>query len=120
MPWDAPERWDSRTLELVRRLIALRHASIALRRGGLRWLIAEEDQIVLVREHPEERVLVQLTRGPARPVALDAALLGAHEGDALLDHVPLVAHGGDVVLPASDRASARMWRLPEHPDRAAT
>ena len=117
MPWDREGEWDRTTLEHVRRLIALRRGSPALRRGGLRWLVATGDAIVLLREHPEERVLVQLTRAAHGPVALDAGLLGAHEGTALLDHEELTARGGSILLPAADGAVARIWRLPAHPDR---
>ncbi|MFP4311148.1 MAG: alpha-amylase family glycosyl hydrolase, partial [Nitriliruptoraceae bacterium] len=36
MPWHRPDRWDQDTLALTRRLLAVRRASPALRRGGLR------------------------------------------------------------------------------------
>ncbi|MFA9432087.1 glycoside hydrolase family 13 protein [Egicoccus sp. AB-alg2] len=115
MPWDRPERWDQDTLAFVTRLVHLRRASVALRRGGLRWVVTDEDQLVYLREHPDERVLVQLTRAAVDPVDLDAPLLHLADGDAapaLLDHPPLAASAGRLRLPGGDGSVARVWRLP--------
>jgi len=115
MPWDRPERWDEQTLALTRRLLALRRASPALRRGGVRWVHLEDDVIVYLREHPEERILVALTRAAADPIELDAGVLCLAKGQelpALLDHAPLAPAGDVLRLPACAAASARVWRLP--------
>ena len=57
MPWAHPERWDMQRLETTRDLFNVRAQSIALRRGGLRWLAIEEDALVFLREAPGESVL---------------------------------------------------------------
>jgi alpha-glucosidase len=111
MPWDHPERWDRDTLALTRRLIELRRGSVALRRGGSRWVHLDDDVVVFLRVHPDERVLVALTRAAAPAVDLDAAVLSAAGAQALLDHTDLAARDGRLRLPATERASGRIWRL---------
>jgi alpha-glucosidase len=111
MPWDHPERWDRATLALTRRLIRLRRASVALRRGGSRWLHLDDDVIVFLRAHHRERVLVALSRAAAPAVDLDAAVLEAVGAQALLDHPDVSAQHGRLRLPATDRACGRVWRL---------
>jgi alpha-glucosidase len=112
MPWHDRHRWDEDTLAWTRRLIALRRASVALRHGGLRWLHVDDDVLVYLRPHPDEQVLVQLTRSAAGAVDLDALGLGIVSGTALLDHEDLTVDGSCARLPAADRALARAWRLP--------
>ena len=117
MPWDDRPCWDEATLVWTRRLVHLRRDSVGLRRGGQRWLHAADDAVVFLREHPEERVLVQLTRDGCEPVELDAAVLGIDRGAAALDHGDLTAHDERVVVPGTDGAAARVWRLPPRPWR---
>jgi alpha-glucosidase len=115
MPWHDRDRWDEVTLAWTRRLIALRRASVALRHGGLRWLHVDDDVLIYLRPHPDERVLVQLTRAAAGAVDLDARTLGIASGAALLDHEDLTADGSRVRLPGAERALARVWRFPPAP-----
>ena len=70
MPWDAPERWDTATLDRYRSLIALRRSSPALRRGGLRWLHAAGDTLVFLRESAGQSVLVLARRAATAPLRL--------------------------------------------------
>lgn len=115
MPWHRPERWDQETLALTRRLLAVRRGSVALRRGGLRWLHVDDDVLVYLRDHPEERILVALTRDAAAPVDLEVAGLGLASGTTaapLLDHPGLEVAGGQLRLPAVGGPSGRLWRLP--------
>jgi alpha-glucosidase len=112
MPWDDAARWDTPTLGWTRRLVELRRASVALRHGGLRWLHVDDDTVVYLRPHPDQRVLVQLTRAATGAVELDAATLGIEGGTAALDHHDLEVRAGTVRLPATDRATARVWVLP--------
>lgn len=66
--WDR-NRWDHETLDATCAAIALRRTSPALATGGLRWLAGESDRLRFVREHPDERLLVELCRRTARPSA---------------------------------------------------
>ncbi|MFP4234516.1 MAG: alpha-amylase family glycosyl hydrolase [Nitriliruptoraceae bacterium] len=115
MPWHRPDRWEKDTLALTRRLLAVRRASPALRRGGLRWVHVADDVLVYLRDHPDERVLVALTRDAAEEVLLDAPPLGL-PADAvaapLLEHDGLEIAGGRVRLGPVAGPSGRVWRLP--------
>lgn len=66
--WDA-DRWDHELLAGTRAALALRRTSTALAHGGLRWLRSDAERIRFVREHPDERLVVELRRGdaPAAP-----------------------------------------------------
>ena len=117
MPWDRPQRWDPATLALTRQLLALRRGSPALRRGGVRWVHLDDDVIVYLREHPQERILVALTRAAADAIDLDARVLDlapapGEAPSALLDHPELEPQGGTLRLPATDGPTGRVWRLP--------
>ncbi|MDO5502287.1 MAG: glycoside hydrolase family 13 protein [Actinomycetia bacterium] len=72
MPW-SEDAWDSRLLSVYEQLIALRRESVALRRGGLRFLHAEGDAIVFLREHPQECALVHVSRAAHPPVSIETA-----------------------------------------------
>ena len=79
MPWDAagrdPARWDERLHTAYRSLIGVRRESVALRRGGMRWLYAGRDALVYLREAPGETALVHIARDAHPPITLDARLL---------------------------------------------
>ncbi|NNU28443.1 glycoside hydrolase family 13 protein [Isoptericola sediminis] len=99
MAWDEEARgggprWDAEILERYQRLSAMRRGSAALRDGGLRWAVVEDDAVVFLRETPSERVLVVLARGPWAGTVLPGHLLdpGAQRerlyGDVGLDVGP--------------------------------
>jgi alpha-glucosidase len=75
-PWHRPEAWDRTTLARYRELAALRRASDALRRGGLRWVHAEGDALVYLRESERQRLLVLAARAGHGPLRLPAGALG--------------------------------------------
>ena len=64
MPWTG--EWDTTTLARYRELITLRKASPALRRGGLRWVHADGDALIFLRESEAQSVLVLAARRPFR------------------------------------------------------
>ena len=88
MPWGHPETWDSQTRKVFQELIRLRQTWAALRDGSMRWLHADSDCVVFVRELPGETVLVHLARGPASPVTVPAAAVSARPGDYWLQLYP--------------------------------
>jgi alpha-glucosidase len=61
IPWDRIDEFRE-SIELHRRLIALRRSHVALTDGGIRWIHASDDALAFVREHEEECVLVLATR----------------------------------------------------------
>ncbi|WP_336922072.1 glycoside hydrolase family 13 protein [Aquipuribacter sp. SD81] len=75
MPWSDASRFGTPLHRAYRELLRLRHGSETLRRGGLRWLCAGEDDMAWLRETPEERVAVVVARD-ASTVDLPVSLLG--------------------------------------------
>ncbi|WP_084958591.1 glycoside hydrolase family 13 protein [Thermoactinospora rubra] len=100
MPWNRPR--DDAMHAAYRQLLGLRAAEPALRRGGLRWLHADADCLVFLRETEAESVLVCVRRAAGRPVRLPYR--GRARG---------LYNAGDLrelVLPG-DGPSLRLWRL---------
>ena len=105
MPWDAEqpkteqpkaeqpsdERWDTRLLEVYRGLIAARNSSHALRHGGLRWVHADDDALVFLRESAEQTALVHCARAAHDPIEISAR----HLRGAATAHT---AYGRDLIL----------------------
>jgi alpha-glucosidase len=103
MAWDQGERgggprWDAATLDVYRRLSALRRGSSALREGGMRWAVVDDDAVVFLRESPDERVLVVLARAPWSGATLPGWLAG-QEPDHLYGDVPLRVTGDGLTIP---------------------
>jgi alpha-glucosidase len=76
MPWDRPADWDQATFDRYRALIAVRRSSAALRHGGLRWLHADGDTLLFLRESRDESVLVLARRAEAKPLRLPRPITG--------------------------------------------
>lgn len=111
-PWTEQDTWQHSTLETYRRLISIRRENPALVRGSLRWLYADADRIVYVRELAEHTVLVALARSAGAPIALPTTAIGVHaphDFDTLYGGTELVITSTEVVLPATGPA-AYMWR----------
>ncbi|MBP8294136.1 MAG: hypothetical protein KAX65_15275, partial [Caldilineaceae bacterium] len=97
-------------LAKTRALFTARAGSVALRRGGLRWLHVGDDALTFLREAPGERVLVHAARADHTPVRLPAAVVDA-ELAGLAGSADLCADAdGLVTLPAGGPAFG-MWRL---------
>jgi alpha-glucosidase len=109
-PWDE-SAWDGRLFEAYRELVALRRASHALRHGGLRWVHAEGDVMVFLRESASERVLVQASRAAHGAVRLDARAVGADGDLKPLIGRPAERAGAELVLVA-DGPVINVWQLP--------
>jgi alpha-glucosidase len=113
-PWDRPETWDRALLSVFRHLCAIRRDSVALRRGGLRWVYVDVDRIVWLREAQEESILVLLARAAGQPITLRAPLLGLDEGTQarnVYGGATLTARAGLAALPG-DGPMVQMWELP--------
>ena len=106
-PWQGRQDWDNETLAAYRTWIAIRREHVALRRGGLRWLAAEGDSITYLREHPDETVLVHLTRAPCEPTVLPVQALGADvRGCAVIQGTIPEVDGGRLVLSGDGPAAS--------------
>ena len=119
MPWDQATtggpRWDLETYDVFRALSRLRRDTAALREGGLRWAVVEDDAVAYLRETPQERVLVVVARAPWAGAVLPRWVLG--------DSAPELLYGGsatgtpslsvmrDGVQVAGDGPAVGVWRL---------
>lgn len=114
MPWDRPETWETDTLAAYAALTAARRQHPALVWGGLRWVLADDDAVAFLREHPAGTLLVLARRAPGDAVDLPAGLLGADQATAVLgtegSPADLVARDGVLTLPAGG-VGVEIWRL---------
>ena len=110
MPWDDPSRWDARTFETYRELIALRRSSLALRAGGLRWAFTDDDAVGFLRETPDERVLVVLARAAWSGLSLPAWLADGVP-EPLYGSLELRRDAGGALLVPGDGPAVGVWRL---------
>ncbi len=106
MPWNRPDERDDVTEKTYRDLIALRRSESELREGGLRWLYADADTLVFLRETQEQSLLIAARRTSGEPVALP--LHASAQG--VYNATDLTADNGRITLPA-DGPSLRIWRL---------
>ena len=107
-PWQAPDTWQTGLREDVKRLVALRHRSAALRRGAFRILLADRTTCVYERQLGEERVVVALN--PSRQPST-FILSGAGAGPLIEESVgaalgETIADGRTVTMPPR---SGRVW-----------
>ena len=60
--WEDRSQWDHAFMEDVKQLISIRRSHDALINGGLRWVAAEKDYILYLRESKEQAILVFVSR----------------------------------------------------------
>ncbi|MET9659027.1 glycoside hydrolase family 13 protein [Streptomyces sp. NPDC006510] len=90
-PWDGA--WDQETYRIYRELAALRGSREALRRGGLRWLHADDDVVLFERAVPGEALVVQVSRAGHAPVLAPCELAGLLGAPDLNAGEPIPADG---------------------------
>ena len=112
MPWSESD-WDTRLLQVYEQLIALRKDAVALRRGGLRFLFAEGDAIVYLREHVDQTALVHVARNAHAPIRLSLSALPGVAGAEARFGAPVEIDQDAVVLTA-EAPSVRIltWTTP--------
>ena len=108
MPWAHPERWDQRRLATTRALFGARAKSVALRRGGLRWLCIGDDALAFLREAPGETVLVHAARANHTPIRIPAAVVGS-ELVGLAGTADLRADADGMITLPADGPAFGMW-----------
>lgn len=112
MPWAHPDRWDHRRLSMTQAVFQVRAQSVALQRGGLRWLSISDDALTFLRETPSETVLVHAARASHTPIQIPAGVVGS-ELTGLAGTADLWEDAdGIVTLPAEGPAFG-MWRVGE-------
>lgn len=111
MPWDRPDRWDARTFDVYRSLIATRRRSRALREGGMRWAVVHEDAVAFLRETADERVLVLASRAQWSGTHVPAQLLApGATPENLYGGAELVVDAAGLRMPG-DGPGVQVWRL---------
>jgi alpha-glucosidase len=121
MPWDARQRIRRDLRSVYAALGRLRKEMPALTEGGVRWLHAQGDALVFVRETTQSSVLVFVARDSA-DVVLDNSVLSKGQLEALLA-APLHHSGRVTSAPAqpavvegvclrAEGISAGIWELP--------
>jgi len=104
--WENQIDWDLDFLTRMKELIALRKKSHALAHGGLRWIAAENNVVVFLRESNSENLLVLISRGSAS-VKIDLSAYGYSRADSLYGDR---ARGSKFTI-KTDSASVRIWTL---------
>ncbi|GHJ10252.1 alpha-glycosidase [Micromonospora humidisoli] len=114
MPWHRPQRRDAGTFAAYRALLALRRDTPELRHGGLRWVYADADTLVFLREATTGAVLVLARRAAGPPVRLAGlpTTVPGPAGENLHGGAPALrpAADGGVTLPG-DGPTFQVWRL---------
>ena len=60
--WEDRSQWDHTFMAKVQQLIAIRKGNDSLINGGLRWIAAEKDFILYLRESKKQSVLIFVSR----------------------------------------------------------
>ena len=95
-------------------LVALRRGSVALRRGGLRWVYAAADALVYLREAQGEAALVHVARRGHGPVSIDVSDL-----PGIADSRVVKGGGGALeaftltLTAAGPTVGIRIWQTPK-------
>jgi alpha-glucosidase len=109
MPWAHSERWDQRRLATTRALFGARAKSVALRRGGLRWLCIGDDALTFLREASAESMLVHAARADHTPIRIPAAVVGS-ELAGLAGTASLRADADGMITLPADAPAFGMWK----------
>lgn len=113
MPWGSlavPEVADR--LAMYRSLTALRHSYEALRTGSLRWLHADDDTMVYVRESASETVLVAASTARSARVTLAASAVVGSDASLLTGAASLAALADGSIELAVTEPGFTAWSLP--------
>ena len=110
MPWDESHVGHT-TARVYRGLIAARRSSVALRHGGLRWVHADEDALVFLRQSPEETALVHCARAAHAPLTIPARRLTGVENARSVYGAGLEQEAGTVSLVAH-QPQVDVWAWP--------
>jgi alpha-glucosidase len=73
--WEDRSQWDHSFMDNVRQLISIRKSNDALVNGGLRWIAAEKDFVLYLRESKKQSILVFVSRQGVN-AKIDLSVLG--------------------------------------------
>ncbi len=104
--WDDRSAWDYEFLTEVKTLVALRRSQDALINGGLRWVAAEDNYLVYLRESKKQSILVLVSRGPIN-ATIDLSSYGYTVDKCLYGQEV----SGEIFSIKSDNAAQGVWIL---------
>lgn len=112
IPWERAEEGGSAvpSIELYRRLIALKRAHPALNGGGMRWIHVEDDALVYLRESAGETLLFVAARDDFA-ITLPASVVPPGEAEPLLGDAQLRRKDDQLKL-VGGGPSFSAWLLP--------
>jgi alpha-glucosidase len=104
--WEDRSGWDHQFMSDVKSLISIRKNNDALVNGGLRWIVAENDYIVYLRESAQQSVLVLVSR-TAIDVTVDLTQYGYTVSKTLFGEDA----AGSVITIKSSEAVQGIWEV---------
>lgn len=113
MKWEGWNEEEQKTFDTVAKLNKLRRESIALRRGSIQILHADDERLVYTRSAATETVLVALSRKPADEMTMVLPTWMGKEAKGKLlasSGVAFEADGNQIRIPAESNAWA-IWRI---------
>jgi alpha-glucosidase len=104
--WQDRSGWDHAFMDQVRQLISIRKSNDALVNGGLRWVAAEKDFILYLRESKEQSILVFVSRKGVK-ATIDLSSLGLQVTKTLYGHIV----SGSKFAVKSKNATQAIWEV---------
>jgi alpha-glucosidase len=104
--WEDRSQWDHGFMDHVRKLISIRKSNDALVNGGLRWIAAEKDFILYLRESKKQSILVFVSRKGVN-AKIDLSDLGLQISKTLYGHA---ASGSKFTVKSKDAIQA-IWEV---------
>jgi Glycosidases len=104
--WEDRSQWDHNFMDNVRQLISIRKSNDALVNGGLRWITAEKDFILYLRESKKQSILVFVSRKGVN-AKIDLSALGLHVTKTLYGNTAT----GSKFSVKSKGATAAIWEV---------
>ena len=104
--WEDRSNWDIEFMNEVKKLVILRRSQDALVNGGLRWVRAEDDYLLYLRESKKQNLLILISRG-AINATIDLRQYGYRINKTLYGNEV----EGDLFSIKSDGAIQGIWEL---------
>ena len=111
IPWNNERKHDKTMLPIYQELTRLRKENPALTQGSMRFLHADDESIVFVRESAKQTVLVSITRNAKTPVRIAKdAVPGLAKATNIFGGGKIKTVGSSIELPAG-KLTANVWSL---------
>ena len=112
IPWNDERPTDRSMIEVYANLAKLRRENPALVDGGMRWLVADDEAIVYVREHKKHTILVLATRKKIKDLKLSSEAVSDFANAELIYGDAVLNVGKKNAHLTAGKLSFSVWRLP--------